>query len=139
MTTKTIKLIAFIALLVHGIGHFQGVAAGLGIKINNHNPSISWLLKNLEEKTNNKICFIIFLLTGIMGIITALCFIGLIFSINLWQIMAIITAALSSTCMILFPNSFAIFFNKIGAIVVNLFIYYSIVFSQYWPSVLFED
>jgi hypothetical protein len=49
MTTKTIKLIAFIALLVHGIGHFQGVAAGLGLKINNAVPAQSWLLKSIRN------------------------------------------------------------------------------------------
>jgi len=35
MTPKSIKLIAFIILLVHGIGHFQGVVAAFGVKINN--------------------------------------------------------------------------------------------------------
>jgi hypothetical protein len=81
---------------------------------------------------------ILFLLTGIAGIITALSFKGIILA-DIWQSLAVVTAALSTLALILFPNGFAMFFNKVGAIAVNLFIYYSIVFSQNWPSVLFED
>lgn len=138
MTTKTIKLIAFIALLVHGIGHFQGVAAGLGLKINNSNPAQSWLLKNSSDKLNRITCFALFLVTGILGIITALAFREILLE-ELWQTLALVTAALSTVCLVLFPNSFAMLFNKVGAILVNGIIYFSIAFGQEWPSVLFED
>ena len=139
MTTKTIKLIAFIVLLVHGIGHLQGVAAGIGLKINNANPGSSWLLKNLSEQGNKTICIILFLVTAIVGILTALSFKGILLSQNTWQSLAIVTAVFSTICLVAFPNGFAMFFNKTGAIAVNLLIYYSVVFSQHWPSVLFED
>lgn len=139
MTTKTVKLIAFIILLVHGIGHFQGVVASLGIKINNSNNNCtSWLLKGLGENSNSKICLVLFLITGVAGILTALSFKGILIP-DYWQIIAVITAISSTICLILFPNGFAMFFNKIGAVAVNLVIYYSIVFSNNWPSVLFED
>ena len=139
MTTKTVKLIVFIALLVHGIGHFQGVAASLGAKINNSNAGVSWLLKSWGEGTNKTISLILFLITGILGILTALSFKGILINESTWQLMAVITALCSILCLILFPNSFAMFFNKVGAIGVNLFIYYSIVFNGNWPSVIFED
>lgn len=139
MTTKTVKLIAFILLLVHGIGHLQGVVASFGVKINNSNTRISWLLKDLGESVNSKVCFILFLVTAILGILTALSFKGILISDSVWQGMAIVTAILSTLCLILFPNGFAMFFNKVGAISVNLFIYYSILFNQNWPTVLFED
>ena len=139
MTTKTVKLIAFIVLLVHGIGHLQGVVASAGVKINNSNNRISWLLKDLGESVNSKICFILFLLTAVCGILAALSFKGILISGSVWQSLAIITAIFSTLCLILFPNGFAMFFNKIGAIAVNLVIYYSIVFSQNWPAVLFQD
>ena len=138
MTTKTIKLIAFIALLVHGIGHFQGVAAGLGIRINSANPAQSWLLKGSNQKINRTICIVLFLLTGVIGIITAFSFRG-IFLAEAWQMLALFTAVFSTLCLILYPNSFAMFFNKVGAIGMNLIIYYSIAFNQNWPAVLFED
>ena len=138
MTTNTIKLIAFLALLVHGIGHFQGVIAALGVKINNANPSQSWLLKGTDSSTSRIICFLLFLITGILGILTALSFKGIILPEAAWQPMAVITALLSTICLVLFPNGFALFFNKAGAILVNLFIYYSIIFNQQWPDVIFE-
>ena len=139
MTTKTVKLIAFILLLVHGIGHLQGLVASFGVKINNSNARISWLLKNLGDSLNSKICLILFLLTAVFGILTALSFKGILISVSLWQSFAIFTAISSTLCLVLFPNGFAMFFNKVGAITVNLIIYYSIVFNQNWPSVLFED
>ena len=138
MTTKTIKLIAFIALLVHGIGHFQGVAAGLGVKINNSSPAQSWLLKDLSLQLNKTICLILFMITGIIGILTALGFKSIILA-DSWQILALITAIFSTICLILYPNGFAMFFNKIGAVAVNSIIYYSIAFGQNWPAVLSEN
>jgi hypothetical protein len=138
MTIKTVKLIAFIALLVHGIGHFQGVAAGLGVKINKGNPAQSWLLKGANEKLNSTLCLILFFITGVLGIITALSLKG-VFLTEAWQILSLITAVFSTFCLILFPNSFAMLFNKVGAIGVNLIIYYSIAFNQNWPAALFED
>ena len=138
MTTKTVKLIAFIALLVHGIGHFQGVAAGLGVKINAGNPAQSWLLKGANEKLNSTLCLILFFITGALGIITALSFNG-VFLAEAWQILSLLTAVFSTFCLILYPNSFAMLFNKVGAIGVNLIIYYSIAFNQNWPAALFED
>lgn len=139
MTTRTIKLIAFIVLLVHGIGHFQGVAAGFGLKINNAAPAQSWLLKGLNAKTNQTICLILFMLTGVFGVLTALSFKDILFAQAVWQKLAIVTAFLSTLCLLVFPNGFAMFFNKAGAIAVNLFIFYSILFSQNYPQVLFED
>lgn len=139
MTSKSIKLVAFIVLLVHGIGHFQGVGAGLNLKINNSKPASSWLLKNMGEKTSRYICLILFFLTAIAGIFTAFSFWELLLPHSIWQVLATVTAILSSICLILFPNGFAMFFNKVGAIGVNLLIYYSIVFGQSWPATLFED
>ena len=72
MTTKSVKLIVFIALLVHGIGHFQGVAAGFGLKINQSAPALSWLLRGMGEQVNRYICLAVFFLTGVTGILTAL-------------------------------------------------------------------
>lgn len=138
MTTKTVKLIAFITLLVHGVGHFQGVAAGLGLKINNALPAQSWLLKDFSEGLNKAICLVLFFLTGAIGILTALSFKGVLIP-DAWQTLAIITAILSSICLIVFPNGFALFFNKAGAITVNLLIYYSIFFGQHLPEVLFNE
>ena len=138
MKTKTIKLIAFLALLIHGIGHLQGVVAGMGIKISNAVPGESWLLKNLNSDLIRKFSLVLFLITPITGILSALSFKELALAGH-WQILALITAFLSSFCLIVFPGSFAMFFNKIGAIAVNLAIFYSILFGQQWPASIFND
>lgn len=139
MTTKTVKLIAFFALLVHGIGHFQGVAAGLGLKINKSVPENSWIMKGLNEKTARILCLVLFLATGVFGILSALALMNFIISYSAWQDLATATAVLSTLCLVTFPNGFAMFFNKAGAIAVNLLIYYSIIFNQHWPSVIFDE
>lgn len=139
MTTKSIKLIAFLVLLVHGIGHFQGVVAGLGIKINDSEPAKSWLLISLGDRAGRYLSLVLFLLTGVAGILTALSFKDLLIPFSQWQLLAMITAFLSTVCLVIFPNGFAMFFNKAGAILVNLLIYYSIVFGQHWPSAIFEE
>lgn len=139
MTTKTVKLIVFIALLVHGIGHIQGVVSSLGVKFNDSTNNISWLLKNLGANANRTICLALYLAAAILGILTALGFKGIIVPFTSWQILAVITAFVSTACLVLFPNALAMFFNKAGAIVVNLIIFYSILFNGNWPGVIFED
>jgi branched-subunit amino acid transport protein AzlD len=139
MTPKTIKSLVFIALLVHGIGHFQGVIGSLGVKFNERSSSVSWLLRGLGQKTNRIICLTMYLVTGVLGILTALCLKDLILTSASWQDLALITAILSTLCLIIFPRALAMFFNKAGAIAVNLVIYYSILLNGHWPSVLFED
>jgi len=126
MTTKTVKLIVFIFLLVHGIGHFQGVASGFGLKINKKKPARSWLLKNQSNKTNQIVCLLLFFITGIFGILTSSAYYDLILSGDIWETFGLITACLSSVCLIIFPNAFARFFNKAGAIIVNLYLYITI-------------
>lgn len=139
MTTKTIKLLVFITLLVHGIGHIQGVIAGLGVKFNESGTNISWLLKGLGENTNRMLCLALYLGASIIGILAALSFKGWLFPDGNWQLLALITAIISSCSLVLFPNALAMFFNKIGAIAVNLIIYYSILFNGNWPTAVFED
>lgn len=139
MTTKTIKLLVLIALLVHGIGHFQGVIASLGVKFNDKSNYISWLLKGQGQNVNKILCLGLYLGAAILGILAALSFKGILLPVSCWETLSLITAIVSTSGLILFPNALAMFFNKIGAIVVNLAIYYSILFNGNWPSVIFED
>lgn len=138
MTPKNIKLIVFIVLLVHGIGHIQGIISSFGIKFTANTSAVSWLLKSLGDKTNSLICLILYAASAVFGILCALALYQILGGMN-WQTLAIITAIFSSLTLILFPNALALFFNKIGAISVNLLIYYSIVFNGQWPVSIFED
>ena len=138
MSVRTIKIIAFIILLVHGIGHLQGVVAASGLKINNKEPALSWLMKNYGRRQNAITCFVLFFITALFGITAAIGVMGIIIPFSYWGIFAAITAILSTICLIVFPNGFAQFFNVAGAIVVNLIIFYSVVLEQHWPSALFD-
>jgi hypothetical protein len=139
MSSSTIRLLAFITLLVHGIGHIQGVVGALGVKFNESSSSTSWLLKDLGQKSNQTICLILYLGAAVLGILTALSMKDVILASANWQNLALITTIVSSFCLLLFPNSLAMFFNKAGAIAVNLIIYYSVLFNGQWPSELFQE
>lgn len=139
MTSKTVKLLVLIALLVHGIGHFQGVISGIGVKFTGQTSNISWLLKGMGVTTNRILCIILYLGAFSVGILAGLGFKGILIPEESWQIFALIAAFFSTASLVLFPNALAMFFNKAGAIVVNLVIYYSILFNGQWPSAAFED
>ena len=139
MTIKTIKLIVFLALLVHGIGHLQGVVAGLGVKFFKSSSTDSWLLKGLGEGANRFICLILHLLTAVTGVLTALCFKDIFLQEGSWEMLALVTALCSTACLVLFPRALAMFFNKAGAVAVNLWIYYSILLNGNWPAEIFGE
>lgn len=139
MTTRTIKLLVFLALLVHGIGHIQGVICGLGVKFTSSTSNISWLLKGFGDSANRTICIILYSGAALFGIMAALSFKDVIISQSAWQTFAQMSAIFSTLSLILFPASLAMFFNKIGAIAVNLAIFYSIFFNGQWPGAIFEE
>jgi len=124
MTSKTIKLIVFIVLLVHGIGHFQGVIASQGVKINTKGFQVSWLLKGLGESMNKLVCLILYLVSAAFCVLAALSFYHILLPHGSWQSLALVGAYASALALILFPNALAMFFNKIGAIAVDLIIFF---------------
>ena len=127
MNTKTLRTIVFFALLVHGIGHIQGVVGALGVKFKESSSSVSWLLKDLGIKTNTALCLILYLAAAVLGILTALSLKGIIFPQGSWPLLALLTAILSTLCLVLFPRALAMFFNYAGAVGVNLIIYYLLI------------
>ncbi len=139
MSTKTIKLLVFLVLLVHGVGHLQGVVSSLGVKYHSSSSSISWLLKGLGEKVNRILCLVLYLSAGVFGILSALSFRDFLIPAAGWTQLALAAAILSTACLVLYPRALAMFFNKTGAITVNLIIYYSILFNGNWPAAAFGD
>jgi len=139
MSSSTLKLIGFLALLVHGVGHLQGVVSSSGIKFRTTTSNSSWLLKGLGEKLNRLVCLVLYLAAGVLGIFAALGLRGVLGPEAQWTSMALACAIFSTLGLVLFPKALAMFFNKVGAIAVNLIIFYSILFNGNWPSALFED
>ena len=139
MSTTAVKLVVFLALFVHGIGHLQGVVSSSGVKFRTSTSNVSWLLKGLGEKLNKVICMVLYLAASLFGIFAALSFRGVLGPESKWTSLAIACAIFSSLGLVLFPKALTLFFNKAGAIAVNLFIFYSILFNGNWPSAIFED
>ena len=139
MTTKTVKLLVFLTILVHGIGHLQGVVSGLGVKFRENSTTRSWLLKGSSDSLNRTTCLILYLGASLFGIMAALSFKDFLLPHHIWQTFALISAFISTLCLVLFPSALAMFFNKIGAIAVNLIIYYSILFNGAFPNAAFND
>ena len=139
MTSNTVKLLVFLTLLVHGIGHLQGVVSGLGVQFREKSSTQSWLLKNSSEGVNRIICLILYLGAAVFGILAALSFKDVTLSHSLWQAFALTAAILSTLCLVIFPSALAMFFNKVGAIAVNLLIYYSILFQGGFPQAAFIE
>jgi len=139
MSVSTVKLILFLALLVHGVGHLQGVVSSSGMKFRTSTSNTSWLLKGLGVKWNKVICLVLYLAASVLGIFAALSFRGVLGPESEWTSLAICCAIFSTLGLVLFPKALALFFNKAGAIAVNLFIFYSVLFNGHWPSAIFED
>ena len=139
MSANSVKLIAFLALLVHGIGHLQGAVSSSGVKFRTSTSNSSWLLKGVAEKWNKLICLVLYLAASVFGIFAALSLRGVLGPESQWVSLAMACAIFSTLGMVLFPKALALFFNKAGAIAVNLIIFYSILFNGSWPSAIFED
>ena len=139
MSANSVKLIAFLALLVHGIGHLQGAVSSSGVKFRTSTSNSSWLLKGVAEKWNKLICLVLYLAASVLGIFAALSLRGVLGPESQWTSLAMACAIFSTLGMVLFPKALALFFNKAGAIAVNLIIFYSILFNGSWPSAIFED
>jgi len=139
MSANSVKLIAFLALFVHGIGHLQGVVSSSGVKFRTSTSNTSGLLKGVGEKWNKLICLVLYLAATVLGIFAALSLRGVLGPESQWTSLAMACAIFSTLGLVLFPKALAMFFNKVGAIVVNLIIFYSILFNGSWPSAIFED
>ena len=139
MSPKTVKLLVFLVLLIHGIGHLQGVVSSLGLKFHSSTSNSSWLLGGMNKNLNRLVCFLLYLLSAMFGILAALSFKDILLPEAMWEQLALLTAFLSAASIILFPKALAMFFNKAGAIAVNGIIFYSITFRGHWPAILFED
>jgi hypothetical protein len=139
MSESTVRLIAFLALLVHGIGHLQGVVSSSGIKFRTSTSNTSWLLKGMGKKLNKLICMVLYLAASVFGIFAALGLRGVLGPDSQWTSLALACAIFSTLGLVLFPKALAMFFSKAGAIGVNLIIFYSILFNGNWPNAIFED
>ena len=136
MAKQTITTIVLIVFLVHGLGHFQGVVTSIWIRNSSRSSSISWLLTGLGKTANRILCFFLYLLPALGFIAAAMSFREWVLPESVWHDLALYSSFISIGGLFLFPNALAMFFNKLGAVFVNLITIISLL-GVHWPENIF--
>ena len=134
MDPATLRLVVFGVLFVHGIGHVQGVMAGLGISSTETWHGRSWLLTNLLGETVSRTLGLIIYLVSAVGFIAAgLGVMGWLVPNDGWRNLALGFAVISLVGLVFYWHSLVALFNKVGAIGVNLAILVGLLLLN-WPG-----
>ena len=133
MDGSTLRMIIAIVLFIHAIGHIQGVLVALNLFSTEKWHSRSWLLDKLVgEKVSKFIALILWLICALGFLVTAFAFLDIGIPNDLWRPMAVVFSIPSLLGVILYRNSFAASFNKLGALAVNAAILIGLLFLK-WP------
>jgi hypothetical protein len=129
------KLTWIIAMVffIHGIGHIMCLLPALGMNVSPTWNSHSWLLSDLMgQRATNILAVIIWLTTVIGFLLAALALLGWGVPHEWWRPLAVVSAVMSLIGIILFWNAFASWFNKAGAIAVDLAVLIGLL-VMHWP------
>ena len=131
--SKLTWLIA-IVFFIHGIGHIMCILPALGLDASPTWNSYSWLLTNLIGQKAANVVGIIIWLAAIVGFLLAvLALLGWGVPYVWWRPLAVVSAVISLIGVILFWNAFASWFNKAGAITVDLAVLVGLL-VLHWPA-----
>jgi hypothetical protein len=139
MSDSTLKLVAAIILIFHGIGHYMGILASLGIKMTDrmsaHSPLLSGLL---GDKGAKGICLVLFA-PALVGFIAAgFALLGWLVPQALWFKLAVLSSVFSVLGLVFYWNALAFLFNKLGSILVNALVLIGLLLLR-WPQGLFRE
>lgn len=134
MTGTSLRYVIAFVLIVHGIGHIQGVLAALGVSSTESWHGRSWLLSGLLGEGVIRIIGLLIWLVGFAGFVAAaLSLLDWLVPHGWWRTLAILFAVISLLSVIVYWNSLAAIFNKVGAIGVNLAVLIGLL-ALSWPS-----
>jgi hypothetical protein len=134
MSPQTLRIVMFIVLLAHGIGHTMGVLAALGLSTMESWSTHSWLLSGLGETVNRVLCGLLYGVSVVLFVIVSLALMDWIVPHDAWRSLAVIGAVISLVAVIVYWQGLvALVPNKIGALVVNVAILV-VYFIADWPS-----
>lgn len=123
-----------IVFFIHGIGHIMCIMPALGMNISPTWNSNSWLLTDLlGQRVTDVVAVIIWLLVVIGFLLAALALLGWGVPHEWWRPLAVGSAVISLIGIVLFWNAFAAWFNKAGAITVDLAVLIGLLVLQ-WPA-----
>ncbi|MFN2175261.1 MAG: hypothetical protein ACK2U3_04865 [Anaerolineales bacterium] len=135
MSPTTLRIVIFLVLLAHGIGHSMAFFPAWGISSTENWHHRSWLLTPLIGDKASRVINTILFLAAFLGFIgSAIGLMGWLVPHDLWRPLAVPSAVISLAALFLFWNSFVAFFpNKIGAIAVNLAVLVCLLYLN-WPT-----
>jgi hypothetical protein len=123
-----------IVFFIHGIGHIMCVMPALGLDASPGWNSYSWLLSGLIGQPATNGAAILIWLAAIVGFLLAgLALLGWGVPHAWWRPLAVVSAVVSLIGVVLFWNAFATWFNKVGAITVDLAVLIGLLVLQ-WPA-----
>lgn len=138
MSASTIRTITGLVFIVHGIGHVMALLPALNITSTETWHHRSWLLSGILGDTISRALVIVLFGAAMIGFIAAgLGLFGWLVPHSAWQTLAIYSAVISLVALVLFWNAFAALFpNKIGSIVVNVFTLWALLGSGPYPEMI---
>lgn len=134
MNSSTLRTVIAVVIFFHGIGHAQGLVPALGLSSTETWHPRSWLFTNLLGDTAARVIGLIIWFVGLIGFIaTGLALLGVLVPHDWWRTLAIVFALTSMFGLIFYWNSLNMWFNKVGAIGVNVALLVGLLFVN-WPS-----
>lgn len=134
MNTMTLRVLVAGAIAFHGVGHLQGVFAGLELVKFKNWTGRSWLLTGvMAENAVRMLGIVLWALCFIAFITVALAVLDWGVPHAWWRPLAVGFAVVSLVTLFLYWNSLAMFFNKAGALGMDLAILIGLLL-MHWPS-----
>ncbi len=135
MSPQLIKILIPLVLLLHGLGHGGAIGALIaidrGLSGGKWLSARSWLFPNINSRAA-KIIAIIFWGVSLIGFVAAaLSFWGILVPGDLWRQLALISAFISFTGIVLFWGRWPLF-NTLAAQAVNVAVFVTQLWF-YWP------
>ncbi len=134
MNSRTVKILIAGVLVIHGVGHIMCLLPALGVDASPTWNSYSWLLTGLIGQAAANVLSILIWLAAITGfLMAALALMGWGIPHAWWRPLAVGSSVISLIGVFLFWNAFASWFNKVGAVGVDLAILVGLLLLH-WPA-----
>lgn len=135
MSGRTLQLIIAAVFVLHGIGHVMGILPIVGAsQLKEGWNSRSWLLTDrLGAPPANAISIIIWVACMVGFTLAGLAIMDWVVPYAWWRGLALGSAILSLMGIVLYPNSFVMWFNMVGAIAVDVAVIVGLLLLS-WPA-----
>ena len=134
MSGRKLQWLIALVLLIHAVGHTMGILPAAGYSLSPTWTSHSWLLSGiLGQPVADGLSTAVWLAVTVGFLLAFLALLGWGAPHDWWRPLAIVSAVISLLGLFLFWNAFASWFNKAGAILVNVAILIGLL-VRHWPS-----